>query len=100
MEDYVWVCVCENVCAFIHSGHCYIESLRPLLIKSAPDTARILCRSYTPKRHRRLRVKDLPKAPTWRLERDSSPGGFDFSNAPPRPTYVGVCVFVCVRAYM
>src|SRR6218665_515773 len=27
------------------------------------DTARIGCRSFTPKRHRQLRVKDLPKVP-------------------------------------
>src|SRR6218665_675031 len=44
--------------------------------KSTPVTARILCRSFTPKRHRQLRVKDLPKVPTWRLERDSNPQPF------------------------
>src|SRR6218665_281849 len=42
--------------------HYYSEALS--------TTARILCRSFTPKRHRQLRVKDLPKVPTWRLERD------------------------------
>src|SRR6218665_286929 len=26
-----------------------------------------------PKRYRQLQVKDLPKVPTWRLERDSNP---------------------------
>src|SRR6218665_1707494 len=31
-----------------------------------------LCRVYTPKRFRQLQVKDLPKVPTWRLERDSN----------------------------
>src|SRR6218665_124192 len=35
-------------------------------------TARILYRSFTPKRHRQLQVKDLPKVPTWQLERESS----------------------------
>ena len=35
-------------------------------------TARILCQSFMPKRHRQLRIKDLPKVPMWRLERDSS----------------------------
>src|SRR6218665_1315025 len=39
----------------------------------APDTARILCWSFTPKHHRQLRVKDLPKVSTWRLERESNP---------------------------
>src|SRR6218665_390869 len=42
----------------------------------APDTAQILCRSLTPKRHRQLRVKDLPTIPTRRLERDSNPRPF------------------------
>src|SRR6218665_2497652 len=48
-----------------HQVHYYSEAL--------PTTARILCRSFTPKRHRQLRVKDLLKVPTWRLERDSNP---------------------------
>jgi len=39
----------------------------------ALDTTRILCRSFTSKRQRQLRVKDLPKVLTWRLERDSNP---------------------------
>src|SRR6218665_15588 len=59
--------------SFIHSGHFYSASSSPLLLRSATDTARILCRSFTPKRHRHLRVKDLPKVPTRRLERDSNP---------------------------
>src|SRR6218665_685535 len=40
------------------------------------DTTRMLCRSFTPKRHRQLRVKDLLKVPTWRLERDWNPRPF------------------------
>src|SRR6218665_2915414 len=58
---------------FFHSGHFYSASSGQLLLRSAPDTAQILCRSFTPKRHRQLRVKDLPKVPTWRLERNSNP---------------------------
>src|SRR6218665_589634 len=76
--------------SFIHSGHFYSASSSPLLLRSAPDTALILCRSFTPKRNRQLRVKDLPKVPTWRLERIRTPTlrlkGFDYTNAPPRPT--------------
>jgi len=52
--------------SLIHSGYFYSASPSPLLLRSAPDTTRILCRSFTPKRHRQLRVKDLPKVPTWR----------------------------------
>src|SRR6218665_3351924 len=33
----------------------------------------MLCRCFTPKRHRQLRIKDLPMVPRWRLERDSNP---------------------------
>src|SRR6218665_3299030 len=57
----------------IMSGYFYSASSSPLLPRGAPDTARILCRSFTPKRHRQLRVKELPKVRTWRLERDSNP---------------------------
>src|SRR6218665_963500 len=57
--------------SFIHSDHFYSVSSSPLLFRSAPDRARILCRSFTPKRHRQLQVKNLPKVPTWRL------GGFE-----------------------
>ena len=57
--------------SFIHSGHFFGASSSPLLLtvlRSAPDTARILCLSFTPKRHTQLRVKDLPKVPyTWQL---------------------------------
>jgi len=38
-----------HVC--IHSDHFYSASLSSLLLRSAPDTARILCRSFTPKRN-------------------------------------------------
>src|SRR6218665_3675098 len=58
---------------FIHSGYFYSASSRPLLLRGAPDTAQVLCQSFTPKRHRQLRVKDLPKVPMWRQERDSNP---------------------------
>ena len=48
------------------------------------EWAHILCRSFTPKRHRPLWVKDLPKIPTWHLERDSNPRpiGWKASNLP------------------
>ena len=47
-------------------------SSSPLLHRGAPDTVRILCRSFTLKSYGQLRVKDLPKVPTW-LELDSYP---------------------------
>src|SRR6218665_1288072 len=54
----------STVChSFIHSDHFYNVSSSQLLLRSAPDTARILCQSFTPKRHRQLRVKNFPKVP-------------------------------------
>src|SRR6218665_841362 len=72
--------------SFIHSGYFYSASSSPLLLRSAPDTSRIPCQSLTPKRLRQLRVKDLPKVPTWRLKRESNPLPFrrKTSNRPMR----------------
>src|SRR6218665_2975823 len=42
------------VSSFIHSDYFYSASSSSLLLGSAPDTARILCRSFTLKRHRQL----------------------------------------------
>src|SRR6218665_2322710 len=61
---------------FIRSFYFYSTSSSPLLLRGAPDTAQILCRSFTKKRHRQLQVKDLPKVPMWRLKRDSNPQAF------------------------
>src|SRR6218665_345937 len=47
--------------SLIHSFNFYSASSSPLLLRGALDAARILCRSLTPKRHRELRVKNLPK---------------------------------------
>src|SRR6218665_1054110 len=58
--------------ALIHPGYFYSASSGRILLRGAPNTAPILCRNFTPKRHRQLRVKDLPKVPSWRLERDSN----------------------------
>ena len=63
--------------SFIHSFNFYNASSSPLPLKGAPDTARTLCWNFMPKRHRQLWVKDLPKSPTWRLERESNPWPFD-----------------------
>ena len=56
----------------IHSSYFHNDSSSPILLRSASDTERILCRSFTPKLHRQLRVKDLPKVPTRRIQRDSN----------------------------
>src|SRR6218665_87861 len=77
--------------SFIHSGRFYSAFSSSLLLRSAPNTARILCRSFMPKHHRQLRVKDLPKVPTRWLKRNSNPRPFGRMvwtlNAPPHPTF-------------
>jgi len=42
--------------SFIHSGYFYSASSSPLLLRGAPDIARVPCRNFTPKRHRQLWV--------------------------------------------
>ena len=59
--------------SLIHSGYFYSATSIPLLLRGAPDTARILRRSFMPKRHRQLQAKDLPKVSTWQLEREGNP---------------------------
>jgi len=77
----------------VHSGYFYSSSSSPLPLRGAPDTARILRRSFTPKRHRQLRVKDLPKVPTWRLEWDSNSWHFGWkaTNLPMSTTIQILC---------
>src|SRR6218665_4208068 len=69
--------------AFIHSFNQAISiisaSSSPLQLRGASDAAWILCRSFTPRRHRQLQAKDLPKVPMWWV-------GVDSTNEPPRPT--------------
>src|SRR6218665_2373897 len=73
---YMYLTTLRYIHPFIHSDHFYSDSSSPLLFSGATDTARMLYRSFTSKRHRQLRVKDLPKVPTWRLERNSNPRPF------------------------
>src|SRR6218665_1717181 len=47
--------------SYIHSGYFYSAYSSPLLLRGAPDTARILCRDFH----------------TWRLERESNPLPFE-----------------------
>ena len=70
----VWLSGCLSVCSIFHLFGLFLQRLfSPLLLRGAPDTARILCRSFTPKRLRQLQVKDLSKVSALRLERDSNP---------------------------
>ena len=56
--------------SFIYSGYFYSSYSTPLLLRDVPETTRTLCRSFTPRRHRQMRVKGLLKVITRRLEQD------------------------------
>src|SRR6218665_489756 len=61
--------------SFIHSGFSSSASSRPLLLRGAPDTARILCRSFTLKHHRQLRVKEVSNLRSFRRRAPNLPMG-------------------------
>ena len=65
-----------NKTILIRSCYLYSTSSSQLLLRGAPETARTLCWSSTPKCHRHLQVKDLFKVPTWRPEWESNPRPF------------------------
>src|SRR6218665_2231238 len=62
-----------HIHSFIHSGHFYSAPSSPLLLRGAPDYSMYTVSEFHATVHRELRVKDLPKVPTWRLERESNP---------------------------
>src|SRR6218665_2547817 len=51
---YTIVTLHSFIYSFIHSDYFYGASSSPLLLRSAPDRARILCRNFTPKRHKQM----------------------------------------------
>ena len=55
--------------SFVHSGYFYSASSRPLLLRDAPDYSIAAVSELRAKALQvSIRVKDLPKAPTLRLE--------------------------------
>jgi len=70
----------------IHSRYFYSA---PLLLRGAPDTARILRQNFTPKRHRQLWVKNLPKVPMWWLKGSRTHDPLTQPMRHPRPTILG-----------
>src|SRR6218665_3841448 len=63
----------STIHSFIHSGHFYSAPSSPLLLRGAPDYSTDTVSEFHAEAHRQLQVKDLPKVPTWRLERESNP---------------------------
>src|SRR6218665_1189316 len=77
--------------SLVHSGHFYSAPSSSLLLKGAPDYSTDTVSEFHAEAHRQLQVKDLPKVPTWRLERESNPRPLRLkvivsTKTPPRPT--------------
>src|SRR6218665_4125771 len=61
-------------CSSFHSGHFYSAPSSPLPIRGALDYSTDTVSEFHAEAHRQLQVlQDLPKVPTWRLERESNP---------------------------
>src|SRR6218665_793769 len=83
-----FIYICLFIYLFIYSGYFYSAFSSPLLLRGAPDTARIPCRSFTPKCHTSEGLSQVPylavsavvKPMTLRTK------GVDSTNGPPRPT--------------
>src|SRR6218665_3868584 len=67
-------CACHRpfTHSFIHSGHFYSAPSSPLLLRGAPDYGTDTVSEFHAEAHRQLQVKNLPKIPTWWLERESN----------------------------
>src|SRR6218665_2607119 len=86
-----------SVHSFIHSlGYFYSASSSPLLLRGAPDTARILCLSFTPKHHRQSSASEgLAQGPYLVTRAGFKPTtlwtkGDESTNEPPCPTCGGL----------
>ena len=84
--------------SFIHSGHFYSAPSSPLLLRGAPDYSTDTASEFHAEANRQLQVKDLPKVPTWRLERESNPrpSGWKLSTQPRRQNGAKVSIRVSV----
>src|SRR6218665_3474319 len=87
---------------FSHFGHFYSAPSSPLLLRGAPDYRTDTVSEFHAEAHRQLQVKDLPKVPTWRLERESNPrpSGRKSSSQPRRHHVPQLIVYSVALAYM
>src|SRR6218665_261484 len=87
--------------SFIYSGYFYSAPSSPLLLRGAPDCSTDTVSEFHAESHRQLQVKDLPKVPMWRLERESNPRPLVESNRLNQgATTSHTCVCVCVCVYV
>src|SRR6218665_4054848 len=70
---YMYSFIHSFIHSFIYSGHFHSASSSPLLLRGAPCYITNTVSEFHAEAHRQLQAKDLPKVPTWRLERESNP---------------------------
>src|SRR6218665_927900 len=85
--------------SFIHSGHFYSAPSSPLLLRGAPDYSADTVSEFHAEAHRQLQVKDLPKVPTWRLERDACLFQVFSNICPSISSFVFLCFFLLSHAH-
>src|SRR6218665_287186 len=90
----------------VHSfGHFYSAPSSPLLLRGAPDYNTDTVLEFHAEVHRQLQIKDLPKVPAWRLERESNsrPSGRKASSQPRRhhvPRTLGLQTLILVYRHL
>src|SRR5688572_3102433 len=86
----------QTLYSFIHFRYLYSASSR-FLLRGAPDSSADTESEFHAEAHEQLRVKDLPRVPTRRLEVDSNPqpSGCKAPNIPLHhhaPHYISSCI--------
>jgi|SRR6218665_3130244 len=80
--------------SFIHSDHFCSAPSSQLLLRSAPDYSTDTASEFHAEAHRQLQVKEWPKVPTWRLERESnSRSSGRKSSSQPRCHHINTCLY-------
>src|SRR5688572_30314853 len=85
------------LCAlYVCMSTCYSAPSR-FLLRGAPDYSADTELEFHAEAHEQLRVKDLPRVPTWRLEVDSNlqPSGCKAPNIPLHHRTPTLCVVFC-----
>src|SRR6218665_1978595 len=103
--------VCYVTFQSLYSGYVCSASSSQLLLRGVPDAVAVglglrMCRSLTPKPHRQLRVRNLPKVPIYVAAKMGlkpttfQTKGIKSTNEPPCPTIISLqdfhCFIVCL----
>src|SRR6218665_2032744 len=97
MSYYIHLFIHSFVHSLVHSGYFYGASSSQLLLRGAPDTSQMLCRSFTPKRHMQGTTSErLAQGAYVAYRAGFKPAtlrtkGAESTNEPPRPTIHIAC---------